>query len=369
VRIGVNTRFLLPYKMEGFGRFTFEICSRLVKLYPQHTFYFFFDRPYDKKFIFAENVVPIVLYPPARHPILFKIWFDWSITRALKKHAIDVFFSPDGYLSLKTDVPQVGVIHDLNFEHFPEDIPAVPRRYLKTYFPLFARKAKHVITVSEFSKQDIVDLYGISAHNITVAYNAASPLFKVQEPLVKREVKAQFTGGAAYFVYVGAIHARKNISRLLEAFKAFKIKTGSDTRLLIVGEALWNGEEIGNRHPHVLFTGHVKIEKLAEIVGSAKALCLVSYFEGFGIPLVEAMQSGVPVLSGNLTALPEVCGGAGMTVNPFDISEISEALTVIDQDDDKRQKMIAAGFAQVKKFSWDKSAEVIGRVLDVGIDS
>ncbi|MDX1350854.1 MAG: glycosyltransferase family 1 protein [Putridiphycobacter sp.] len=353
--------------MEGFGRFTFEICSRLVKLYPQHTFYFFFDRPYDKKFIFAENVVPIVLYPPARHPILFKIWFNWSITRALKKHAIDIFFSPDGYLSLKTDVPQVGVIHDLNFEHFPEDIPAVPRRYLKTHFPLFAQKAKHIITVSEFSKQDIVDLYGINAHNITVAFNAANAVFKPQNEAVKREVRAEFSGGASFFVYVGAIHARKNISRLLEAFKAFKVKTSSDTRLLIVGEALWNDEEIGDRHPHVLFTGHVNIEKLAIIVGSAKALCLVSYFEGFGIPIVEAMQSGVPVLAGNLTALPEVCGDAGMTVDPFDINEISEAMTMIDQDSDKRQKMIAAGFDQVKKFSWEKSAEIIGGVLENNI--
>ena len=129
MRIAVNTRFLLPKKMEGFGWYTFETISRIVKKHPEHEFFFFFDRPFDKKFIFASNVTPVVLNPPARHPILFKIWFDRSVTKALKKYQCDAFISPDGYLSLKTDVPQLGVIHDLNFEHHPKDIPASALKY------------------------------------------------------------------------------------------------------------------------------------------------------------------------------------------------------------------------------------------------
>src|SRR6056300_399785 len=113
MRIAINTRFLLKGKMEGFGWFTYETVKRMVMDHPEHTFIFFFDRPYDSHYVFAKNVIPIVLRPPARHPILFKIWFNYSITRALKKHKADVFFSPDGYLSLRTTVPQIGVIHDL----------------------------------------------------------------------------------------------------------------------------------------------------------------------------------------------------------------------------------------------------------------
>ncbi|MFK8038041.1 MAG: glycosyltransferase family 4 protein [Crocinitomicaceae bacterium] len=363
MRIAINTRFLLPHKMEGFGRFTYEVAKRLVALHPEHEFYFFFDRAFDSKFVFEKNVIPVVLNPPARHPILFKIWFNWSVTRALKKYRIDLFFSPDGYLSLRTDVPQIAVIHDLNFEHFPEDIPLRPRKYLKVNFPLFAKKAKHIITVSEFSKQDIVDNYNIESEKISVAYNGASPIFKPQSEQIKNEIKKEHSEGKSYFVYVGAIHARKNVQRLIEAFKQFKNKTNSETKLLIVGEATWKTLEIDNNIKDVLFTGHVEIEKLTQIVGSAKALCLVSYFEGFGIPLVEAMQSGVPVLSGNLTALPEVCGKAGLLVDPYILEEISKGLEQLDSDDSLRSEMIELGFKQVETFSWDASVQVISKVL------
>ncbi|MCC6701594.1 MAG: glycosyltransferase family 1 protein, partial [Fluviicola sp.] len=126
MRIGINTRFLLSSKMEGFGWYTFEVVKRMVLAHPEHEFVFFFDRAFDPKFIFAENVKPVVLFPPARHPFLFIWYFDFALKKALKREHIDVFFSPDGYLALGSNVPQVAVIHDLNFEHYPEDIPALP---------------------------------------------------------------------------------------------------------------------------------------------------------------------------------------------------------------------------------------------------
>lgn len=368
MQIAINTRFLLPHKMEGFGRFTYEVSKRLVENNPQHTFYFFFDRPFDKKFVFADNVVPVVINPPARHPILFKIWFNWSVTRALKKHKIDLFFSPDGYLSLKTKIPQIGVIHDLNFEHFPEDIPASPRKYLRTYFPQFASIAKRIITVSEFSKQDIVAQYNINPDKITVAYNSANAIFKPQPNHVTAKVKADYTKGEAFFVYVGAIHGRKNVNRLIEAFTKFKKESNTTTKLLIVGEALWESSDRESSHPDVVFTGHVDIEKLAMIVGAAKALCLVSYFEGFGIPIVEAMQSGVPVLAGNLTALPEICGGAGLLVDPFNVDAIAKGLSQIDSDASLRAEMIRKGFLQSEKFSWTRTTEIVEEVLFLDVN-
>ena len=353
--------------MEGFGWFTFEIVKRIVKSNPNHDFYFFFDRPYDQKFLFAENVIPIVLYPPARHPILFKIWFNHSVTRAIKRHNIDLFFSPDGYLSLKTNVPQIGVIHDLNFEHYPEDIPKSPRLYLRKYFRLFAKKATHIITVSEYSKSDIISEYNIDPNKITVAHNAASHHFSVLEDELKQKVKARFTNGIDYFVYVGAIHPRKNVNRLLSAFSQFKSETKSPTKLLIVGENLWSSESVENKtvgHKDVIFTGHVGIETLAEVVGSAKALCLVSYFEGFGIPLVEAMQCGVPLLSGNLTALPEVCGDAGVLVDPFSEDSIAYGLTRLDEESELRKDLIIKGLIRAKTFNWDKSANIIWQEIE-----
>ena len=155
-RIAINTRFLLPKKMEGFGWYTFEIVRRLIQNHPEHTFVLFFDRPIAEQFRFSQkNVEFVVLNPPARHPILFIIWFEWAVYRALKKYKIDLFFSPDGYLSLRSNVPQVNVIHDINFEHFPKDIPFVPGVYLRYFFSKFAKRCGspiHAFVLLEFNQ-------------------------------------------------------------------------------------------------------------------------------------------------------------------------------------------------------------------------
>jgi len=368
MRIAINTRFLLGHKMEGFGWFTYETVKRIVQSHPEHQFIFFFDRAFDPKFIFADNVEPVVLFPPARHPVLFKIWFNISVTRALKKYKADVFFSPDGYLSLKTNVPQINVIHDLNFEHFPQDLPVSARNYLRNYFPKFAQKATHIITVSEFSKQDIVKTYGISENKITVAHNGASDKFKPISIVDKHIIRNKFTNGEEYFIFVGALHPRKNVGRLLDAFDKFKNETNSKTKLLIVGENLWKSEKLNvvkiQFEDDVIFTGHQTIDDLAKIVASAKAMAFVSYFEGFGIPLVEAMNAGCPILSGNLTSLPEVAGNAALYCDPFDTDSIKNGLIQLDLNEELRKDLIEKGRIQSKKFSWDHTASVIWNVIE-----
>lgn len=369
MRIAINTRFLLKSKMEGFGWFTYETVKRIVINHPEHDFFFFFDRPFDPKFIFAKNVTPVVLYPPARHPILFKIWFNHSVTKALKKYAIDLFFSPDGFLSLKTTIPQIGVIHDLNFEHFPADIPKAPRKYLQKYFPLFAQKATALLTVSEFSKQDLIQTYSIASDKITVAYNGASDLFKPISAQAQQQIREKYTNGSAYFLYVGALHARKNIIRLFQAYDQFKTEHKSETKLLIVGTPLWKNEHFNTtyqqlRHKKdIIFAGHLALDELTKVTASAKALTFVSYFEGFGIPLIEAMKCETPIISGNKTALPEVAGDAALLVNPYDINAISVALKEMDTDEALRKKLIKKGVERSKKFNWDLTAETIWKVI------
>ncbi len=370
MRIAINTRFLLKNKMEGFGWFTFETVKRIVESHPEHEFIFFFDRAYDPKFIFSDNVKPVVLNPPARHPILFKIWFNYSVKRALKKYKIDLFFSPDGFLSLTTEVPQVGVIHDINFEHFPEDLPKAPRNYLKKYFPLFAKKAAHLITVSEFSKQDIAKTYNVPTDKITVAHNGGSDAFKPVNEVVKSKIEKEYTNNKPYFIFVGALHPRKNLGRLLAAFDRFKKETNSENQLLIVGESLWKNEGFAEKldqieHKDAIhFSGHVDLDTLTKLMASARALTFVSYFEGFGIPLVEAMKAGTPILSGNKTSLPEVTGDAGILVDPFSITSIYEGLVEIETNEELRKKLVQKGLERGQLFNWDFTAEKIWKVLD-----
>lgn len=359
MKIAINTRFLLPNKMEGFGWYTYETISRIVKNHPEHEFVFFFDRPFDKKFIFAENIKPVVLQPPARHPLLFKIWFDYSVTRALKKYKCDAFISPDGYLSLKTNTPQLAVIHDLNFEHYPEDIPRVALKYLKKFFPLFAEKATRIATVSNNSKQDIVDTYQISPDKIDVSYNGVSDVFKPISKTDKEQVRKEFTNENPYLLFVGAIHKRKNLSRLLKAFERLKTETELPHQLLIVGEPMWNSQQLqidASLKPYVSFTGHLPLEKLALIMGAADIFTFVSYFEGFGIPLLEAMQCGTPILAGDKTSLPEIGGNAALYCDPFDVDDIYKNLLRLINDKSLRDDLRVNGLERVNHFSWEKTA-------------
>lgn len=369
MRIAINTRFLLPHKMEGFGWYTFEITKRLVENHPEHTFIFFFDRKFDPKFIFGKNVEPVVLNPPARHPILFKIWFNWSVKRALKKHAADIFFSPDGYLSLTSNLRQIAVMHDLNFEHNPQDLKPTMLKYYTSYFPRFAKKAAHIITVSEYSKQDICATYDVADSKVTAIWNGASEVFQPFSETQKESVRSNYTDGKPYFLFVGAIHPRKNVGRLIKAFATYRHDNPTaDEELVIVGTELWNNagfdldisEDVKN---NIRFTGHVSLEVLAQLMGGAKVFTYVPYFEGFGIPLVEAMRCGTPILAGDRTSLPEVAGDAAIYCDPFDVDDIASKLGQLANDADLQKILSEKGLVRSTQFSWDQAAEKVWDVI------
>ncbi|MDG1147970.1 MAG: glycosyltransferase family 1 protein [Crocinitomicaceae bacterium] len=369
MRIAVNTRFLLASKMEGFGWYTYEVVKRLVEKHPEHDFIFFFDRPFDKKFIFGDNVTPVILNPPARHPFLFYIWFEFSVKRALKKYKADVFLSPDGYLSLKSKVKQIAVIHDINFEHNPDDIPWLMRKYLRRFFPKFAHKAAHILTVSEYSKKDICSKYSIDTSKVSPLWNGASSQFKPLHLDQKNSARLTYANGNPYFLFVGALHPRKNVGRLIAAFEQFKQENPEDQhKLVIVGTEMFgkklNGIEISPFvRDHILFTGHVSLSDLAEIMGAASLLTYIPYFEGFGIPLVEAMKCGTPILSGNKTSLPEVAGDAAIYCDPFNIDDIREKMSYIVKNPAIQKELSQKGLKRSTLFSWDNTADEIWKVI------
>lgn len=369
-KIAVNTRFLIKNKLEGIGLFTFESLKRITKSHPEIDFYFLFDRKFDSQFIFSKNVKPVVLPPQARHPFLWFSWFEISVVRWLNKNKPDLFLSTDGYGCLRTEIPQVHVIHDLAFEHFKDHVSFLTRSYYQFFMPRFARKAKRIATVSEFSKQDIVTHYGTSPDNIDVVYNGAKEVYKLANDAVKSEIKRKYSEGKNYFIYVGSIHPRKNIKNLLLAFEKFKTATNSNFNLLLVGRKAWDFEEVDEVHSQmkykadVKFLGHVPSEDLGEIMASAFAMVYVSLFEGFGIPIIEAMSCDVPVITSNVTSMPEAAGDAALLVNPSSVAEISLAMQKLFEDESLRNSLIEKGRAQIKKFSWDLTAEKLWKCCE-----
>lgn len=363
VKIAVNTRLLLPGKLEGIGWFTYEIFQRLTQQHPEVEWVFIFDRPYHSQFVFNENVKPVVIGPQSRHPVLWYVWFEWSITRLLRKEQPDLFISPDGYLSLKTSVKSLPVIHDLNFEHYPENLPLLVRKYYRHYFPRFARHATRVATVSKYSRQDISKTYGIAEENIDLVYNGCGDFFHPVSLEDQQKIRSEIAAGAEYFIFIGALNPRKNITGMLEAFARYRHEGGSN-KLVIVGEKMfWSSdiEQAYQDHPfksEVIFTGRLEGDALNRVLGSASALVFVSHFEGFGIPVVEAFQCEVPVITSTATSLPEVAGDAAILCEPENYQQIAEAMHRVG-DEKLRKSLIAKGKERVKQFTWQRSAEMM----------
>ncbi len=363
MRIAVNTRLLLKNRLEGIGWFTYETMKRITQQHPEHEFFFLFDRAYDTRFIFSSNITPVVLTPQSRHPVLWYIWFELSVRRFISRNRIDLFISPDGYLPLKSKAPMVGVIHDINFFHFPQTIPSFVRWYYNHFFPKFAQKANRLATVSQFSKADICTSYGINPDKIDVVYNGANDLYVPLLPKEIDETRLLITDGSPYFVFVGAFNPRKNLSRLLLAFDQFKKESNSSTKLVVVGEKMYGTSPMirilkgMTFKDDVVFTGRLQVDRLNKVIGSALAMTFVSYYEGFGIPLLEAMRCDIPILASNCTSIPEVSGDAAIYVDPFSVESIAQGMIRLDSDISLRNSLILRARIQRDRFSWDRTAQ------------
>jgi glycosyltransferase involved in cell wall biosynthesis len=370
LKIAVNTRLLIPGKLDGIGRFADETLRIITTTHPEHEFLFYFDRKPDQQFIYNQNVKPVVLQPPARHPFLFLAWFEVSLPLHFMQSKPDIFLSTDGFLSLTTNVKSVGVIHDLNFEHFPEDIPFLVRKYYSNMFPRFARKASRIATVSEYSKSDIATTYHIDNDKIDVVYNGAGSIFKPLQLTEKEATKQKFSQGNDYFFFIGTLHPRKNLVNLFKAFDQFKNTDTKGIKLVLAGARMWWTEEIrlayeGMEHrDDVIFTGRVTDNELAALMASALALTYVSYFEGFGIPILEAFHCDTPVITSNVTSMPEVAGNAAVLIDPFSITSIANAMQKVASDEGLREKLIAEGRKQREQFSWEQTAESLWKCVE-----
>jgi len=370
MRIAVNARHMLHNRLEGIGTVTHEVMKRIVDDNPDDQFDYYFDRKFQPEFIHGKNVSGHKFFPPARLPLLIRYWLNHPVKKHLKKNRHDVFFSPDGFVPFGLDIPKVSVVHDIAFLRNPMHVTPRIRRFYEQWMPRFIRETDHIITVSQFSKNELISAYGLSPEKVSVVYNGVSDSFQPYTNEKRGEVREKYFDGHPYFLYLGAIHPRKNILTLIRAFEKFKSETKSDYFLVIAGRPSWYTKEIFqsvHRSPwknEIQMMGFVDAVTARRLMASAEALVYPSRYEGFGLPVVEAMASGTPVICSDVASLPEVAGNAALYFDPADVDQLAQHLATISSDEDVRQQFIALGKDHVGMFSWEKAARSVYSILN-----
>lgn len=304
-----------------------------------------------------------------------KLWTRIALPLALfsAKKKPDVIFTPTHYVPRLSPVKRVVTIFDLAYLHYPQMFLKKDLWKLSNWTKFSIENSDHIITISQFSKKDIIKNYKIDKNNITVAYPGFSEsLFKPITDIDKIEkVKQKYGIEGRYIIYTGTIQPRKNLIKLIDAFQKI-----NDLKLVIVGKARgegrqgWMFEDI-LEHPQkigiedkVIFTGFAPTEDLPLLVNGAVAFVLPSLYEGFGIPVVEAMACGTPVIVSNVSSLPEIVGKAGLLIDPKSTDQIEQAIRTISADKKLRAKLSKLSLVQAKKFSWKKCTKEVIKVLE-----
>ena len=365
MKIAVNCWILRNKKIDGIGNFTIETLRLLISAHPEIKFQILCDKNFTEDYFDFPNAKKYHIFPPYRHPLLYLFFMEIVVGFFLKKHKPDLFLSMEGFLCLSTKCKQLPIIYDLNFEHQPQDLPFRNRIYFRTFYPKFAHKATRIVTISKYSKNDIADTYKIPLNKIdNVSCGVKENFYPLYDNL-KQITRDSYTQGAEYFFFIGSMHPRKNIVRLLQAFELFKQKSNAPLKLVLAGNIFWGDESVQavisimNAKDDIVFTGRISDDELVNLLGSAFALTFVPTFEGFGLPIVEAFQSDIPVICSNTTSMPEVAGNAALMVDPFSVKDIAEKMTQLWNNKILRKELIEKGRLQKNLFTWKRTSEFL----------
>jgi glycosyltransferase involved in cell wall biosynthesis len=299
-----------------------------------------------------------------------RIWWDFfSLPKILHKLKIDAAIFPKNIIPFFTNCPSYAIIHDLAY--FDQKLNAYPfldTAYMKTMIPNSARRATGIFAVSENTQKDIVRLTNCDPKKITVTYEAADKIYRsITDTSCLNTIRQKYKLPDNFILYVGSLSPRKNIVRLLNAFS--QICQRIPHSLILTGSKSWKDSTVYhtmqelNLGDKIQQLGYVEPEDMPVLYNLASVYVYPSLYEGFGLPVLEAMQCGCPVIASNATSLPEVAGDAAVLVDPIDTTAIAQSIYRVLSDSKLREELVYAGFQQTKKFSWEKCANTMLNII------
>jgi glycosyltransferase involved in cell wall biosynthesis len=351
----------------GIGRYTRGLAQALAHLGPESdTFTFFTSErlPPDQP---AYELAPgRVLVRPIGHRNLTRLWHRLHIPlpAELLMGACDLIHGPDFVLPPALLARRVVTIHDLAYRHFPEAAQPRIAAYLDTELPRALRAADHIIAVSEATARDLVEQFSFARERISVIYPGVDAAFTSPvDDITMEEMCRSYQLTLPFILAVGTIEPRKNYGRLIRAFAEASLRPDGPPLLVFAGRRGWLYDDVleaasrADVADRVRFLGYVPDHHLPALYRAATALAMPSLYEGFGIPIIEAMATGTPVICSTAGALPEVVGDAAILVDPLDVEGLSDALLLVFTDATRRRELIERGKLRSRMFSWDASAE------------
>jgi glycosyltransferase involved in cell wall biosynthesis len=371
MRIAIDARKLHDY---GIGTYVRNLAAQLARQATDDT-YVLICRRADEEFVRGLG--------PRFEPLIeragnYSVLEQLTVPLDLRRAKVDLFHAPHYVVSPLTTCPTVVTIHDCIHLRFPQYLPSrAAHLYARTFMSMAATRARRILTVSEASKDDILHYLKVPPSKIEVIHNALDErLAAAPTPEDIARVRDRFMLNAPFVLYAGNIKPHKNVDRLIEAFAILRARGGQDIKLLIIGDEISkypNLRRLVHRfqlHQHVRFLGFVPDATLAALYRLATVFVFPSLYEGFGLPPLEAMASGTPVITSNVSSLPEVVGDAALLIDPMNASAIADAMARVLSDEPLRAELVRRGLERVKAFSWERSVrrtrEVYAEVLAAG---
>jgi len=358
------------HRRAGLGRYAESLARTLVSADPGRYALFYNREQGIQPLVGMENLPTRTValgYKPWRMLVwlgqLARVRFDRLLSDAELFHATEHLLLP------LRSVPTVLTVHDLIFRHLPEHHKPLNRWYLNWTVPLYCRRVDHIIAISDCTRRDLIAAYDIAPDKITVIHEAADPRFRPQPSETIEAVRTRYDLPERYLLFVGTIEPRKNLSRLLVVFETLYAEGLTDA-LVIVGKRGWLYGDLFARlerspvQDKVILPGYVPDDDLPAVYAGAQALAFPSLYEGFGLPVLEAMACGTPVACSDTSSLPEVAGDAALCFDPSDAADIAGALRRLLSDKELCEALRQRGFEQASRFSWRRVAAETKAVYD-----
>jgi glycosyltransferase involved in cell wall biosynthesis len=356
MRVGIDAR-LVYYSQAGIGQYILHLVDGLAKVDKKNEYVLLQSRKDDTTILQQPNFRRVSLWTPSHHRLE-----RYSLNVELMRLGLDVLHSPDFIPPHRPACRSVITVHDLAFLLYPHFLTKESARYYG-HIDQAVRWTDHIIAVSESTKRDTIQHLGVPEEKITVVYEAANPIFR---PLDRQDAHAEVRNrhgvDGPYVLFVSTIEPRKNVPSLVRAIHQLMGCYKEDVRLVLAGGRGWLFEDAFavveelKLDGRVHFLGRVSSEDLLYLYNAAEMLAHPAFYEGFGLPPLEAMACGLPVIVANVASLPEVVGDAGLLIDPHDVDELTVAMWRLLNDGELRQELRAKGLAQAGRFSWERAA-------------